>query len=82
LAAAARPLTIVEGRRGLSRLFAGDDIDLAAIDGLWDRFHIIDTAFRMYPTIGSAATVLEALSHLAGQHLFGWPDIEQTVGRP
>ena len=77
------PLTIVEGRRGLFHLFAGDDIDLAAIDGLWDHFHIIDTAFRMYPTIGSAATALEGLSHLAGQHPFGWPDIEQIrVGLP
>jgi 2-methylcitrate dehydratase PrpD len=77
------PLTIVEGRRGLFRLFAGDDTDLAAIDGLWNHFHITDTAFRMYPTIGSAAAVLEALSRLAGQHPFGWRDIGQIrVGLP
>ncbi|WP_328603865.1 MmgE/PrpD family protein [Amycolatopsis sp. NBC_00345] len=58
------PLTIVEGTRGLLRLFA-EGADPAGIEALWDRFHITDTAFRMYPTIGSAATVLDGLRQLS-----------------
>ncbi|HEX4203267.1 MAG TPA: MmgE/PrpD family protein [Ktedonobacteraceae bacterium] len=77
------PLTIIEGERGLVRLFAGQEVDAAAVDRVWDRFHVVDTVFRMYPTIGSAATVLEGMSHLIAEDTVDWKDIaEIRVGLP
>ncbi|HEX3779729.1 MAG TPA: MmgE/PrpD family protein [Pseudonocardiaceae bacterium] len=68
------PLTIVEGPRGLLRLFA-EGADPAGIEALWDRFHVTDTAFRMYPTIGSAATVLDGLRQLRDGEGLDWREI-------
>ncbi len=76
------PLTIVEGRRGLFRLFAAQP--LVIDDALWEHFHIVDTAFRTYPAIGSAATVLEGLTALTREHPpLDWRDIARIrVGLP
>jgi 2-methylcitrate dehydratase PrpD len=77
------PLTVFEGERGIYRLFAGGNTDLAVHDNTWHHFHIVDTTFRMYPTIGSAATVLEGLRHLIDAHEFDWQDIARIgVGLP
>ncbi|MGW3650523.1 hypothetical protein [Streptomyces sp. NPDC000878] len=44
----------------------------SGIDRLWDHFHIVDTIFRLYPTIGSAGPAIEAVAHLlAHDHLSG-----------
>ena len=50
-------------------------LDVQALDGLWDRFHIVDTVFRIYPTIGSAAPAIEAVRHLQEEHELPWRDI-------
>ena len=77
------PLTIFEGKRGIYRLFTGDDAVPTMPDSTWQHFHIVDTAFRMYPTIGSAATVLEGLRALINAHRFDWRDITRiSVGLP
>jgi 2-methylcitrate dehydratase PrpD len=77
------PLTVFEGERGIYRLFTGDATVPAMPEDVWHRFHIVDTAFRMYPTIGSAATVLEGLRHLIDGHDFDWRDIARIrVGLP
>jgi 2-methylcitrate dehydratase PrpD len=78
------PLGIFEGARGLYQLFTGSAARADAITAdIWDHYHIIDTAFRMYPTIGIAATVLEGLDKLWETHRFRWQDIEQIrVGLP
>jgi len=76
------PPTIIEGRRGLFRLFI--DQPLVIDDALWDHLHIADTAFRPYPTIGSAATVLEGLTALTREPPgLDWRDITRIrVGLP
>lgn len=79
------PLSIVEGDRGLFRLFtdAAPAEAVEAVDAYWDRFHITDTAFRMYPTIGSAATVLEGLAAVVDESPIPWEQIaEIRVGIP
>jgi 2-methylcitrate dehydratase PrpD len=76
------PLTIIEGHRGIFRLFA-DEAAAGVVDGLSAHFHIVDTAFRMYPTIGSAATVLEGLADMLRTKPVPWPDVAQIrVGLP
>jgi 2-methylcitrate dehydratase PrpD len=76
------PATIIEGKRGVLRLVAGT-LDVAGIDELWERFHIVDTIFRMYPTIGSAGPAIEAARHLQDVHRVSWRDItEIKLGLP
>lgn len=78
------PPTIIEGRRGLFRLFA--DQALVIDDALWGHFHIVDTVFRLYPnpTIGFAATIVECLAALTRDHPgIDWRDITRIrVGLP
>ncbi len=75
------PLTIMEGTRGLLRLF-GDTQDEPRAE-LWDHFHIIDTMFRMYPAIGSAAPALDAVRHLREHHDLPWRDAREIrLGLP
>ena len=77
------PATIIEGKRGLFHLFADDSVNVADIESQWSRYHIIDTIFRMYPTIGSAATVLEGVNQIVQKKAFRWQDIKEIrVGLP
>jgi 2-methylcitrate dehydratase PrpD len=76
------PTTIIEGERGVFRLLT-NTLDVARIDELWEHFHIVDTIFRMYPTIGSAGPAIEAARHLQDQHGLSWRDItEIKLGLP
>ncbi|MEV7343523.1 MmgE/PrpD family protein [Streptomyces sp. NPDC093544] len=76
------PATIIEGERGLFQLFA-DTRDTSGIDGLWDHFHIVDTIFRLYPTIGSAGPAIEAVGHLLTHDDLPWRDIKEIrLGLP
>jgi 2-methylcitrate dehydratase PrpD len=68
------PAAVVEGKRGVLRLLSAS-LDVSALDGLWDHFHIVDTVFRLYPTIGSAAPAIEAVRHLQEEHELPWRDI-------
>ncbi|GAX57461.1 MmgE/PrpD family protein [Streptomyces olivochromogenes] len=76
------PATIIEGERGLFRLFAGTR-DTSGVDGLWDHFHIVDTIFRLYPTIGSAGPAIEAVAHLLARDHLPWREIKEIrLGLP
>ncbi|MDV7214668.1 MmgE/PrpD family protein [Streptomyces prunicolor] len=76
------PVTIIEGERGLFRLFAGTR-DTSGVDGLWDHFHIVDTIFRLYPTIGSAGPAIEAVAHLLARDHLPWREIKEIrLGLP
>ena len=76
------PATVIEGERGLFRLFAGTR-DTSGIDRLWDHFHIVDTIFRLYPTIGSAGPAIEAVSHLQADDHVPWSEIREIrLGLP
>jgi 2-methylcitrate dehydratase PrpD len=76
------PPTIIEGERGVLRLITGRQ-DLCAPDELWEHFHIIDTTFRMYPTIGSAGPAIDAVRNLQRQYELQWRDItEIRLGLP
>jgi 2-methylcitrate dehydratase PrpD len=70
------PLTIFEGAKGVFRLFGGSD-DFAALTASWDRFHILDTIFRMYPAVGTVHSPLDAIRELQAEHGFGWRDVDQ-----
>ncbi|MFI5882844.1 MmgE/PrpD family protein [Streptomyces sp. NPDC051554] len=76
------PATIIEGERGLFPLFAGTR-DTSGVDGLWDHFHIVDTIFRLYPTIGSAGPAIEAVAHLLAHGHLPWREIKEIrLGLP
>jgi 2-methylcitrate dehydratase PrpD len=76
------PLTVFEGKRGFFRLFADRPAPAETTD-LGGHFHITDTAFRMYPTIGSAATVLEGLDSILKATPLAWDDVaEVRIGLP
>lgn len=70
------PPTIMEGNRGIFRLFGNTD-EVTAFEEHWNRFHIIDTSFRFYPVIGSACPPLDAVGRLRQSHGFSWEDIEE-----
>jgi 2-methylcitrate dehydratase PrpD len=76
------PAAVIEGKRGVLRLLS-TALDVPGLDGLWDRFHIVDTVFRLYPTIGSAAPAIEAVRHLQEDHELPWREItEIKLGLP
>ena len=76
------PPTIIEGERGVLRLITGRQ-DLYAPDELWEHFQIIDTTFRMYPTIGSAGPAIDAVRNLQRQYELKWRDISEIrLGLP
>jgi len=75
------PATIIDGDRGFLRMFGDTDEQPPA--SAWEHFHIVDTMFRMYPAIGSAAPALDAARRLRGQPTFDWHDItEIRLGLP
>lgn len=76
------PAAIIEGKRGVLRLLS-TTLDVPALDALWEHFHIVDTVFRLYPTIGSAAPAIEAVRHLQEHHELPWREItEIKLGLP
>jgi 2-methylcitrate dehydratase PrpD len=76
------PTAVMEGERGVLRLLSST-LDLAGIDKVWEHVHIVDTIFRMYPTIGSAGPAIEAARHLWEEHDLSWRDItEIKLGLP
>lgn len=46
------PPTILEGPRGLLQLF-GDGGDVAALGAVWDRWLVLDTIVRFYPSVAT-----------------------------
>lgn len=76
------PLTIFEGERGLFHLF-GNTENVLGGNELWGRFHLVDTMFRLYPVIGTAVPVLDAVRHLIGEAGLRWREIEEIrLGLP
>jgi 2-methylcitrate dehydratase PrpD len=75
------PATIIDGSRGFLRMFGGTDEQPA--ESAWQHFHIVDTMFRMYPAIGSAAPALDAARALRDAYEFDWHEIaEIRLGLP
>jgi 2-methylcitrate dehydratase PrpD len=70
------PLTVIEGPRGLFRLFGGAE-DVAPLEAAWSRFQILDTIFRMYPAVGTVAAPLDAIAELLAEHRLDWRQIER-----
>lgn len=70
------PPTIFEGHRGIFRLFGGGG-SVAAMDAVWDRWHILDTIFRFYPSVGTVHAPLDAIRHLRETHDLKAADIER-----
>ena len=59
------PATILEGDRGIFRLFAHTG---EAIQGL-NHWHIADTIFRFYPMVGTVHAPLDAVRYLRESHI-------------
>ncbi len=73
------PLTILEGERGIFRLF-GDGT--SRFDDIWSAsFHIRNAFFKLNPAVGTHLAPIQALAELIAEHGFTASDIEQiTVG--
>jgi 2-methylcitrate dehydratase PrpD len=73
------PLTILEGERGIYRLF-GDGS--SRFDAIWSaNFHIRGAFFKLNPAVGTHQAPIQALAELTEEHQFTAADIEQiTVG--
>lgn len=68
------PSHIIEGRRGVHRLFGGGTLpDLAPFQG--GRFHILDTIFKLYPSVGTHHAALRALTKLQNKMGFRALDV-------
>jgi len=61
------PPTILEGPRGLLRLF-GDGGDVAALDAVWDRWLVLDTIVRFYPSVATNHAPLDVIRQLRTEH--------------
>jgi 2-methylcitrate dehydratase PrpD len=70
------PATILEGHRGIFRLFGGaegtDIPDLA-----WQRWQVLDTIFRFYPAVGTVHAPLDAIRHLRDANAMDPRDIKR-----
>jgi len=68
------PTEIIEGRRGVHRLFGGGKPpDLAPFQG--GRFHILETIFKLYPSVGTHHAAIRALTNLQSKMGFSASDI-------
>lgn len=68
------PLTVIEGLRGIYRLF-GNEAD-PDIEKYWARdFHILDTFFKLRPAVGTVHAPLDAMTALLSEHRFSPEDI-------
>lgn len=61
------PTTIVEGPRGLLRLF-GDGGDVEAMSAVWDRWLVLDTIVRFYPAVATNHAPLDVVRQLRAEH--------------
>lgn len=68
------PPTIIEGPRGVVRLF-GETDDLDPLWRAWDRYQILDTMFRLYPAVGTVHAPLDAVRRLREEHGFAADDV-------
>lgn len=68
------PATIIEGPRGLLRMF-GDGGDVAALDAIWDRWLVRDTIVRFYPAVALHHAPLDLIRTLREQHRIAAGDV-------
>ncbi|HVV21812.1 MAG TPA: MmgE/PrpD family protein [Pseudonocardiaceae bacterium] len=61
------PSTIIEGPRGLLRMF-GDGGDVAALDAVWDRWLVRDTILRFHPAVALHHAPLDVIHALRDEH--------------
>jgi 2-methylcitrate dehydratase PrpD len=61
------PATIFEGPRGLLQLF-GDGGDVTALDAIWDRWLVLDTIVRLYPSVATNHAPLDVIRKLREEH--------------
>jgi 2-methylcitrate dehydratase PrpD len=70
------PTRILEGKRGVHRLFGGGKApDLGPFQG--GRFHILDTIFKLYPSVGTTHAAIRALTVLQERHGFGAAQVRE-----
>jgi 2-methylcitrate dehydratase PrpD len=68
------PPTIIEGPRGLLRLF-GDGGDAGALDRVWDRWLVLDTIVRFYPSVATNHAPLDVIRQLREEHAIKPADV-------
>ncbi|MBI2862919.1 MAG: MmgE/PrpD family protein [Chloroflexi bacterium] len=72
------PPTVFEGKRGIFNSFAGGVAHPEeVIKGIDDGFLILQTRFRIYPTVGSLHTALDILIRLMAEHKFSYREIKE-----
>ncbi|MFF3573877.1 MmgE/PrpD family protein [Nocardia jiangxiensis] len=70
------PRTVFEGPRGIFKIF-GDNDSAALVDGDPQRYHILDTIFRLHPGVATVLPALDALVRLQQELDFDWHDIRE-----
>jgi 2-methylcitrate dehydratase PrpD len=70
------PDTILEGRRGVARLFGGVEDTSGILDGLADTswFAVQGRLVKLYPNVGTLHTSIQAMARLMDEHRFDHED--------
>ena len=76
------PRTIFEGPKGLFRLMAHQQ-DLAPLDAGWNKWHLLDTFFRLNPGVATVLPALDVIADTLDQERIDWREIDSIrVGMP
>lgn len=74
------PPTILEGRRGVVRMFGRVEDPSFIVDGLEDTswFAVQGRTMKIYPTVGTVPTSIQALASLVDEHQFRPEDVARV----
>jgi 2-methylcitrate dehydratase PrpD len=74
------PPTILEGRRGVVRMFGRVEDPSYIVDGLDDRswFAVQGRTVKVFPTVGTIPTSIQALAAIMAEHTFSPADVSRV----
>lgn len=75
------PATVFEGKWGLGQAFVGGGSPTAMVEGLGERFLILETAQKYYPMNFSIHAPIDATLQLMAENDLGVDDVERIVAR-
>jgi len=75
------PHTLIEGRLGYCRSFKRDFKPDAALEGLGERYEIMNTYFKLYPSSRNTHAVIDAVLELVQNHGIGPREVKKVEVR-
>jgi len=72
------PTGILEGSRGFLQAFSEDPRPDRIVEGLGERWHLLDTALKPYACCGSSIAHIDAFRTAQNDHGFAWEDIDEV----